>query len=105
MSAQIGQAALEVAFALVLHAAHGGDKHGGGRRIAGLLHDNVEIFFRAQISGEAALIHDVVRKTQSYLLAKDAASAMRDVSERPGVDKRGSAVGGLREIRENRFAQ
>src|SRR5215831_3948704 len=99
MFAEIAKPALEVTFALVLHAAHGCDQDRRRGHDAGLLHNDVEIFFRAEIGGETALIHDVIRESQSHFLADYATRAVGDVPEWPGVHKSWSAVGGLCEIR------
>ena len=105
MFAKIRQSALEVAFSLVTHTPYRSHQNRGRRHDARLLHDNVEVFLRAKVSGEAAFVHHIVREAQSHLLGNDAARAMRDVPERPRVNKSRRAVGGLREIRKNRFIQ
>ena len=105
MFAEIWQPALEDAFSLVFHTAHGRDQHSYRRHDARLLHDDVEIFFRAKIGGETTFIHDIIREAQAHFLRDQAARAMCDIPKRPGVDKSGCAVGGLGKIGKDRFAQ
>src|SRR2546429_4379167 len=105
MLSQIGQPTFEVSLSLVLHAPHRRDQYRSRRHDARLLHDDVEIFLRAQIGGKSAFVDHVIGQTQSHLLADDAARAVRDVSEGPGMDKSGRAVGSLHQIGKNRFIQ
>ena len=105
MLAEIRQAAFKFAFALLAHALHRSNQNCSGRRDAGLLHDDVKIFFRAEIGSETAFVYDVISETQAHFLRDDAAGAVSDVAERPGVHERGSAVGGLHEIRKNGFRE
>ena len=68
-------------------------------------HDNVEIFFRTEIGGKAAFVHDVVGQAQTHFLGNDTARAVGDIAEGSGVNQGGRAVGGLDQIGENGFCE
>ena len=98
MVAQVGEAGFEVALALRAQALHGDDENRGGGQNAVHAHHDVEIFFRAQIGCEAALVHHVIGQPNGHLLRDDAAGSMRDVGKGAGVHKGRRALGGLDEI-------
>ena len=99
--ARLGKPCVEMAFPLIAEALHGGDEHGGGGADARDAHDDVDVFFRAEVGSETAFVDDVVGEAQADLLRDDAAGAVGDVAERAGVDESGRAFGGLDEVGED----
>ncbi len=96
MPDKVRQAASEIAFTLIAQALHRRDQHGAGRGNSGGAHDDIKIFFRAQIGGKAGFIHHVVGQPDSHIVGNHAAGAVRDIAERPGVHHGRRAFGGLR---------
>ena len=105
MFAEVRQAAFKFALALLAHALHRSYQNGGGRRDASLLHDDVEIFLRAEIGSETTFVYNVIGETQAHFLRDDAAGTVRYVAEGTGVHESGSAIGGLHEIRKDGFRE
>ena len=97
---EVREAALEVAFALVAQALHGGHEHGDGRLDARGRHHQVHVLLEAEVGGEAGFIHDVVGEAQADLVRDDGAGSVRDIGEGPAMHHRRCAFGGLREVRQ-----
>ena len=94
-----------LAFSLIPDALHGGYENRSRRRDAGLLHDNVEVLFGAEVRPEANLVYDVIGQPQSHLLAEDAAGSRSDIPERPGVHECRRAVRRLHQVRKEGIGQ
>ena len=68
-------------------------------------HNDIKIFFRAEVGGETGFIHHVVRQPDSHIVRNHAAGAVRDVAKRPRMDHGRRAFRGLHQVGHDGFTQ
>ncbi len=91
--------------AVHLQGADGRYQHDGIGHQPGIAALDVEEFLHADVGTEPALGPDIVAQLQRDLVGQNAAVAVRDVRERPGVDEGGLAFERLHQVRHDRVLE
>ena len=101
----LGAHSLEVAAAVELQRADGGDEHHGRGAEARLAAFDVDEFLGTEVRTEAGLRDDVVTKLQGRLGGEHRVAAVGDIGERATMDESRAVLERLHEVRLQGFTQ
>src|SRR5262249_49124074 len=75
---EVGESAFQVAFALVAQTLHCRHQDSARRGDPGRTHDDIQIFFCAEIGGKAGLVDNIIGQANAHVVRDYTAGAMGD---------------------------